>query len=119
MRFSTMLDCDVLDGEGEVTGNERERGSELKFMPSQEFDDYANTQRHDRLIKDTWRGSCETPQSNVVQTPTYRLKTIMATTELLEENCYVALTHEILDPKAVMDRVRSPKAGAIVLFAGT
>lgn len=38
--------------------------------------------------------------------------------ELQEDNCYVALTHDHLDAKAMMDRVRSPKAGAIVLFAG-
>jgi molybdopterin synthase catalytic subunit len=38
--------------------------------------------------------------------------------ELSEENCYVALTHDYLDTKSMMDRVRSPKAGAIVLFAG-
>lgn len=42
----------------------------------------------------------------------------MAATKLSEDNCYVALTHEVLDSKAIMDRVRSPKAGAIVLFAG-
>lgn len=35
-----------------------------------------------------------------------------------ENNCYVALTEEYLDAKDIMDRVRSPKAGAIVLFAG-
>ncbi|THV45193.1 hypothetical protein BGAL_0518g00030 [Botrytis galanthina] len=39
--------------------------------------------------------------------------------ELCEDNCYVALTHEYLDAKVMMDKVRSPKAGAIVLFAGT
>jgi molybdopterin synthase catalytic subunit len=39
-------------------------------------------------------------------------------TELQEEECYVALAHDGLDAKAIMDRVRSPKAGAIVLFAG-
>ena len=40
------------------------------------------------------------------------------TKELQEGNCYVALTHEHLDSTSMMDRVRSPKAGAIVLFAG-
>lgn len=40
-------------------------------------------------------------------------------TELLEGNCYVALTYDLLDSKVIMDKVRSPKAGAIVLFAGT
>jgi len=39
--------------------------------------------------------------------------------ELSEDNCFVALTHDGLDAKVMMDRVRSPKAGAIVLFAGT
>jgi molybdopterin synthase catalytic subunit len=38
--------------------------------------------------------------------------------ELQEGECYVALTSDFLDAKAIMDRVRSPKAGAIVLFAG-
>lgn len=42
----------------------------------------------------------------------------MAASELSEGNCYVALTHDVLNPQAIMDRVRSPKAGAIVLFAG-
>jgi molybdopterin synthase catalytic subunit len=32
--------------------------------------------------------------------------------------CYVALTENNLDVGEVMDKVRSPKAGAIVLFAG-
>ncbi|KAK0111268.1 Molybdopterin synthase catalytic subunit [Cadophora gregata] len=39
--------------------------------------------------------------------------------ELEENGCYVALTDDSLDAKSMMDRVRSPKAGAIVLFAGT
>ncbi|KAE9372411.1 Molybdopterin biosynthesis MoaE [Stipitochalara longipes BDJ] len=39
--------------------------------------------------------------------------------ELQEGNCYVALTHDHLDSTSMIDRVRSPKAGAIVLFAGT
>jgi molybdopterin synthase catalytic subunit len=38
--------------------------------------------------------------------------------EIQQEDCYVALTYDHLDVKAMMDRVRSPKAGAIVLFAG-
>ncbi len=38
--------------------------------------------------------------------------------ELQDGGCYVALTHTVLDAKSIMDRVRSPKAGAIVLFAG-
>ncbi|KAM0439703.1 hypothetical protein ACHAPT_000797 [Fusarium lateritium] len=39
--------------------------------------------------------------------------------ELSEEGCHVALTHDHLNAQAIMDRVRSPSAGAIVLFAGT
>lgn len=35
-----------------------------------------------------------------------------------EDGVSVALTHELLDARAVMNEVRSPKAGAIVLFAG-
>lgn len=38
--------------------------------------------------------------------------------QLSEEHCWVGLTAEVLDAKIMMDRVRSPKAGAIVLFAG-
>ncbi|TGJ84791.1 hypothetical protein E0Z10_g3990 [Xylaria hypoxylon] len=40
-------------------------------------------------------------------------------TESSEEGCYVALTHKHLHAQDIMDRVRSPQAGAIVLFAGT
>ncbi|KAI1433249.1 Molybdopterin biosynthesis MoaE [Xylaria sp. CBS 124048] len=40
-------------------------------------------------------------------------------TEIDENGCYVALTHAYLDVQKVMDRVRSPQAGAIVIFAGT
>ncbi|KAM0202369.1 hypothetical protein ACHAPQ_007381 [Fusarium lateritium] len=39
--------------------------------------------------------------------------------ELSELDCYVALTHNHLNAQDIMDRVRSPSAGAIVLFAGT
>ncbi|KAF4979378.1 hypothetical protein FZEAL_4419 [Fusarium zealandicum] len=39
--------------------------------------------------------------------------------ELSAEGCHVALTHDHLSVQAIMDRVRSPSAGAIVLFAGT
>ena len=35
-----------------------------------------------------------------------------------EDGISVALTHGLLDARAVMNEVRSPKAGAIVLFAG-
>lgn len=37
---------------------------------------------------------------------------------LSEGPCYVGLTHDHLNAQEVMDRVRSPAAGAIVLFAG-
>ncbi|KAK3365139.1 Molybdopterin biosynthesis MoaE [Lasiosphaeria ovina] len=36
-----------------------------------------------------------------------------------DDGCFVALTEAHLDIPAIMDRVRSPEAGAIVLFAGT
>ncbi|KAI1186919.1 Molybdopterin biosynthesis MoaE [Nemania serpens] len=39
--------------------------------------------------------------------------------EISEDGCYVALTYEHLQVQETMDRVRSPQAGAIVLFAGT
>jgi len=38
--------------------------------------------------------------------------------EQTDQDCYVALTHDQLNAQAIMDRVRSPSAGAIVLFAG-
>ncbi|PTB67908.1 Molybdopterin biosynthesis MoaE [Trichoderma citrinoviride] len=38
---------------------------------------------------------------------------------LSEQGCYAALTHDHLDIQQAIDRVRSPAAGAIVLFAGT
>lgn len=38
--------------------------------------------------------------------------------ELSEDNCYVALTNDHLNAQQIMDKVRSPAAGAIVLFAG-
>ena len=36
-----------------------------------------------------------------------------------EDGISVALTHETLNPTLAMTKVKSPKAGAIVLFAGT
>jgi hypothetical protein len=39
-------------------------------------------------------------------------------TILSEENIHVELTFEQLDVIGIMNRVKSPKAGAIVLFAG-
>ncbi|KAI2470148.1 Molybdopterin biosynthesis MoaE [Annulohypoxylon bovei var. microspora] len=41
------------------------------------------------------------------------------TTEIKEDGCYVALTSQHLSLNHVTDRVRSPQAGAIVIFAGT
>lgn len=38
--------------------------------------------------------------------------------EASDDGCYVALTHDHLNAQEVIDRVRSPAAGAIVLFAG-
>ena len=38
--------------------------------------------------------------------------------EIEEDGCYIALTHDHLNVQAIMDRVRSPQVGAIVLFAG-
>ncbi|POS79997.1 molybdopterin-converting factor subunit 2 [Diaporthe helianthi] len=40
-------------------------------------------------------------------------------TSLTSPGIYVGLTHEPLDPKPIMDKVRSAQAGATVLFAGT
>jgi hypothetical protein len=37
----------------------------------------------------------------------------------MDDGVYVSLTHEPLNPMKIMDLVRSPEAGAIVLFAGT
>ena len=38
---------------------------------------------------------------------------------LQEPYIHVELTHDLLDARIVMNRVRSSQAGAIVLFAGT
>ena len=38
---------------------------------------------------------------------------------LEEQNVYVSLTYDELNAKTTMDRVKSPKAGAVVLFSGT
>jgi molybdopterin synthase catalytic subunit len=35
-----------------------------------------------------------------------------------EEGIHVGITHEYLDVMTSMNKVKSPKAGAIVLFAG-
>lgn len=47
------------------------------------------------------------------------MATATCTTSLESPGIYVALTHEALDAKPIMDKVRSPQAGATVLFAGT
>ncbi|WQF82872.1 Putative molybdopterin biosynthesis MoaE [Colletotrichum destructivum] len=39
--------------------------------------------------------------------------------EVSDGACYVALTYDLLDATSIMNRVRSPQAGAIVLFSGT
>jgi hypothetical protein len=36
-----------------------------------------------------------------------------------EQNVYVSLTYDELNANTTMDRVKSPKAGAVVLFSGT
>lgn len=38
--------------------------------------------------------------------------------EMSEQGCYVGLTHDYLNIQEAIDKVRSPMAGAIVLFAG-
>jgi len=37
---------------------------------------------------------------------------------LHEQDVFVSLTYDELDAKTTMDRVKSPKAGAVVLFSG-
>ena len=37
---------------------------------------------------------------------------------LSEQGVYVSLTYDELNAKSMVDRVKSPKAGAVVLFAG-
>ena len=50
--------------------------------------------------------------------PTTQQQPQPETSFLQEDNCYVALTHDHLNIQSIMDRVRSPEAGAMVLFAG-
>lgn len=61
-----------------------------------------------------------TPQAHNLEGRYQLLETLIINmaSELHEDGCYVALSHDYLDAKSMMDRVRSPKAGAIVLFAG-
>lgn len=44
---------------------------------------------------------------------------IAVTNETMDDRVFVSLTNDPLDPTNIMDLVRSPEAGAIVLFAGT
>ena len=37
---------------------------------------------------------------------------------IAKDNAHVELTHDTLDPVYIMNKVKSPQAGAIVLFAG-
>lgn len=39
-------------------------------------------------------------------------------TKIEEENIHVEITYDHLDVNSVISKVKSPKAGAIVLFAG-
>ena len=39
--------------------------------------------------------------------------------EIKEDGIYIGLTSSVLDINQIINYVRSPKAGAIVLFAGT
>lgn len=78
------------------------------------------TSRHVPVLSDEVDPSFSRTNSSLqrpLQLQFYRSQATMAK-ELHEEDCYVALTHNHLDVKAMMDRVRNPKAGAIVLFAG-
>lgn len=43
----------------------------------------------------------------------------IATQSREDEHVYVALTHAHLDVLSIMNKVKSPQAGAVVLFAGT
>ena len=45
-------------------------------------------------------------------------ETVADQDNLTADGCYVALTEAPLDVAAILDRVRSPRAGANVLFAG-
>ena len=42
----------------------------------------------------------------------------MQVAEAFEDGCFVALTMDYLDSQNIINRVRSPEAGAIVLFIG-
>ncbi|KAK4137047.1 Molybdopterin biosynthesis MoaE [Trichocladium antarcticum] len=42
-----------------------------------------------------------------------------AESHLSQQNCHVALTHGPLNLQTITDLIRSPQAGAIVIFAGT
>lgn len=42
-----------------------------------------------------------------------------STNDLGVDGVHVTITHNVLDAKSIMDKVRSPQCGAIVFFAGT
>lgn len=59
----------------------------------------------------------------MILAPLVRPRVIMSTindepASISEDGCYVALTQDHLNAQQVIDQVRSPAAGAIVLFAG-
>lgn len=58
-------------------------------------------------------------QLNMSEAPSDSSRPHNASTQLEEDDIFVALTHDTLDAVTIMNKVRSPKAGAIVLFAGT
>lgn len=61
------------------------------------------------------------PYNNVIyilSMATQREPSIQGASFFEEENIYVELTQDLLNITQVMDRVKSPKAGAAVLFSG-
>lgn len=52
-------------------------------------------------------------------TTTFSTRLFEGEKSLSEPDVYVSLTYDELNAKTTMDRVKSPKAGAVVLFAGT
>ncbi len=51
--------------------------------------------------------------------PSTQVQDPQESSSLTQPGCYVALTNLPLNLQSITDRVRSPQAGAIVLFAGT
>lgn len=58
------------------------------------------------------------PSPHVRQTQTMDERKFEGEQSLSSDNVYVSLTYDPLDATAAMGRVKSPKAGAVVLFAG-